>query len=113
MSDEFMQEVDSAIEENDPEELLGVIIDVSLAAEDAMWAQVCFARLAQHENVDVRGNAMIGFAHLAKRFGELDQEIVEPILEAGLKDEKEYVREQAEAALSELRGELGWRVVGA
>ena len=109
MSDEFMQEVDAAIEEDDPEELLGVIIDVSLAAEDAMWAQICFARLAQHPNVDVRGNAMIGFAHLAKRLGDLDQEIVAPILEAGLHDEMEYVREQAEAALSELREELGWR----
>jgi hypothetical protein len=108
MSDEFMLGVDAAIEEDDPDELLGIIIDVSLAAEDAMWAQVCFARLAQHENVDVRGNAMIGFAHLAKRFGDLDREIVAPILEAGLLDDKEYVREQAEAALSELREELGW-----
>jgi hypothetical protein len=108
MSDEFRKAIEVAIGDDDPEELLGVIIDVALAAEDVDWAQDCFLRLADHADTTVRGNAMVGFAHLAERFGELDAARVRPILEAGLRDREQYVREQAEAAVEALEQTLGW-----
>ena len=62
----------------------------------------------EHPDTDVRGNAVIGFAHLADRFGELSQTDVEPVLRAALADPKPHVREQAAAALGELSERLGW-----
>ena len=100
--DEFKIEIEAAIAEDDPEELLGVIIDLALAAEDADWAENCCIRLAVHDDTDVRGNAIIGFAHLAERFGGLNREKVLPVIEAARHDPKEYVRDQAEAALEVL-----------
>ncbi len=99
---EFKAEIEAAIAGDDPEELLGVIIDLALGADDADWAEDCCLRLAQHPNTDVRGNAVIGFAHLAERFGGLNREKVLPVLEAARSDPKEYVRDQAEAALEAL-----------
>jgi hypothetical protein len=105
MASEFREQVEAALENEEPEELLGVIIDIALSAEDAAWAEDCLFRLATHPDTDVRGNALMGFAHLAERFGGVDRERLEAVLEAGLRDEKHYVREQAEACLEE----LGWR----
>jgi hypothetical protein len=104
MSDEFRAEAEAALEGEEPAELLGLIIDLALVAEDAAWAEHCLLRLAAHPHTDVRGNALMGFAHLAARPGGLDRERVQPVLQAALRDEKAYVREQAEACLEE----LGW-----
>jgi hypothetical protein len=108
MSDEFKREIEAVIDEDDVEELLGAVIDIAMAAEDAEWAQQSLLRLADHADTTVRGNAIIGFAHLAERFGALDRERVEPILQAALRDPKEHVREQAEAALDALALTLRW-----
>ena len=89
--------------------ICGPIIDLALAAEDSSWAQDCLAELALHEDTDVRGNAMSGFAQLGARTGELDREQVQAILVDALRDRKAYVREQAAAALLE----LGWGEGGA
>ena len=106
MSSEFREQIEAALEHEEPEELLGVIIDIALAADDAAWAEDCLYRLVVHPDTDVRGNALMGFAHLAARFGGVDRERLTPVLLAGLRDEKPYVREQAEACLEE----LGWQV---
>ena len=106
MSAEFRAQVESALEEEEPEDLLGLIIEIALAADDVGWAADCLERLAAHAHTDVRGNALMGFAHLSTRLGGLDRGRVEPILAAALHDEKAYVRGQAEACLEE----LGWRV---
>ena len=50
---------------------------------------------------------MIGFAHLADRLGDLNEEAAGPVLRAGLKDPKPHVRQQASAALDELSERLG------
>ena len=106
--DEFKREIEAVIEADDPEELLGVIIELAMAAQDGSWAEACCVKLAQHPDTAVRGNAIIGFAHLAERFGELDRERIEPIIKAALEDPKEYVRDQAEVAEHELRSLLEW-----
>ena len=104
MPDDFRTQVEAALASEEPEELLGVIIDLAMGAEDVAWAQQCLLNLAAHPDTDVRGNALMGFAHLADRFGEIDRARVEPVLRAALGDEKEHVRQQADVCLDE----LGW-----
>ncbi|MCS5635334.1 MAG: hypothetical protein NZ990_02380 [Myxococcota bacterium] len=105
MTAEDRAEIEAALENEEAEELLGVIIDIALAAEDLAWAESCLLRLVGHPDTDVRGNALMAFAQLAARLGEVDRARVAPALAAGLGDEAAHVREQAEACLEE----LGWR----
>ena len=107
-AESFRKEIETVIEEDELDEVLSATIDIALASPDADWATDCLIRLARHADTDVRGNVMIGFAHLAGRFGELSEEKVAPVLQAGLRDPKSHVREQAEAALDELGERLGW-----
>jgi hypothetical protein len=107
-AESFRKEIETVIEEDELEEVLSATIDIALASPDADWATDCLIRLAGHTDTDVRGNAMTGFAHLAGRFGELSKEKVIPVLQAGLRDPKSHVREQAVAARDELAARLGW-----
>jgi len=100
--DAFKRDVEAAIEAGDPEELLGVVIDVALAADDVGWATDRLCALARHPSTDVRGNALMAFTHLADRLDAAGLARVVPILRAALDDPERYVREQAEAALDEL-----------
>jgi len=108
MSDEFKREIEAVIAEGDEEELLGIVIELAMAGEDVEWTQDRLLELAIHPSTDVRGNALVGFAHLADRFGALDEARVRPAIEAGLRDAKQHVSEQAEAAREALRTSLGW-----
>ena len=78
-SESFRKEIESVIEADDLDEVLGATIDIAMAATDLDWATDCLIRLATHPNTDVRGNAMIGFAHLV--FDVLSDGVVEPRFE--------------------------------
>ena len=104
MTDEERAGIEAALDQDEAEELLGVIIDIALAADDRAWAEACLLRLAEHPHIDVRGNALMAFAQVSSRLGEVDRARVAPVLAAGLEDDAAHVREQAEASLDE----LGW-----
>jgi hypothetical protein len=107
---EARRDLERVIDEDDPEELLALLIELALSGEDRAFAEQCCVRLAGHRHVDVRGNAVLGLGHLARRFGALDRERVVPVVEAALRDAKSHVREQAEAAADDLEEHLGWRI---
>jgi len=65
-------------------------------------------RLATHPDATVRGNAILGFGHLARRFRRLDRQTVEPLVTAALSDQSEFVRGQAEAASDDIGFFLKW-----
>jgi hypothetical protein len=106
--DDFKRAIEAAIDEGDPEELVGVVIDVAMASDDLAWATDRCLQLAHDSDATVRGNALTALTHLAERFGELDEAKVRPAMHAALADAKEHVREQAEAALETLVETLGW-----
>jgi hypothetical protein len=104
----FVDRVEDALQHDDPTELQELILEVALEAADRVWAEVCCARLAKHRSPTVRGNAMQGFGHLARRFGRLDRQRVQRLVEIGRYDRHEYVREQAESAAEDLVTFLAW-----
>ena len=53
---------------------------------------------------------MLGLAHLARRFGELAEDRVRPLVEAGLADTDAEVRGQADDAADDIEVFLKWRV---
>ncbi len=64
-------EVKTAIQKDDWRELSKVVIGVSMYASDLHYAEGLCVRMAAHENFNVRGNAVLGFGHLARRFKQL------------------------------------------
>jgi hypothetical protein len=106
--DRFRKKFEAALERDAPIELQHLILDVALECEDREWAEYCCAQLAKHRNANVRGNALLGFGHLARRFGRLDRNRVKRLIEIGLHAHNEYVRERAESAADDLETFLSW-----
>jgi hypothetical protein len=101
-------EAEAAIMRNDPAELRVVPVAVSLHAADRAWAEDICIRLAAHADANVRGNAILGFAHLARRFRALERSKVEPLIVQALRDPVDYVRMQAINTADDLAHFLGW-----
>jgi hypothetical protein len=101
-------EVEEALDRDDPIELMDVVIALATDGPDRDFAETCCVRLARHRNATVRGNALLGFAHLARRFGRLDGNRVKRLVDIGLHDTNEYVRENAQAAAEDLSTFLSW-----
>src|SRR5690348_15162058 len=94
------EDVDAAIARGEPEELLRVVLAVALHSEDGSWASAVCLQLARHEHFNVRGNAILGLGHLARRFGRLDP-VARAAIEDGVRDVNDYVRAQAESAAAD------------
>ena len=99
---------DAALERDDTFELQDLVLEVALESEDSDWAECTCADLARHHNANVRGNALLGFGHLARRFGRLRRTRVKRLIENGLFTENEYVRRQAESAAEDIETFLRW-----
>ena len=61
--------IEKALERDDPVELEQLVIEVALESDDRIWAECTCAQLARHRSAGVRGGALLGFGHLARRFG--------------------------------------------
>jgi len=107
-----IDEMKAAIDRNDPNELPTAVIGVALYHDDPVFAQDVCVELATHEHDLVRGNAVLGFGHIARRCGSLDEGAVRPIIESALNDRSDYVRGQAWAAAEDVCHFLGWNVSG-
>ena len=106
------QDMEAAIERNQPDELLHVPVCVSMDPPDCAWAQDICLRLSGHPHFNVRGNAILGFGHLARTCRALDELKVKPLIEAALHDRDEFVRGQAYSSASDVVQYLGWTVTG-
>jgi hypothetical protein len=105
-------DVDAAIKRNDPEELQFVPVTVALSCPDQPFAQDICLKLSRHAYSKVRGNAVMSLGHLARRFRNLDERTVKPVIESALTDEDEYVRTLAKSAADEIHQFLGWSIAG-
>lgn len=95
-----------AIDRNDVAILPSMIIATALYEEDFEFARMACVRLSEHEDESIRGNAVLGFGHLARLFAELgDQEIA--IVKRSLNDPSDYVRQKAHSAADDLKQFLG------
>jgi hypothetical protein len=107
-----VDDVEAAIQRDNPEELLNVPLVVSLSSPDFAWAQGICIQLARHPHANVRGNAIEGFGHLARRFRQLDQGNVKPLIEKALLDTNSYIKGKAVDAADDVTHFLEWEVVG-
>jgi hypothetical protein len=110
---EYSQEEALACANGDmPCDLHVVVVGVAFYEVDADFAEEFCLRLVSHDSDNVRGNAILGFGHIARRFGKLESEQIRSLVERALKDESDYVRGQAWAAASDITHFLGWSIDG-
>jgi hypothetical protein len=100
--------VNEALLEDDPDRLSEIVVAVAMFERDWLYIQDLCVRLSSHPHPNVRGNAILGFGHAARRFRCLDQQIVQPIIQSGLEDENTFVRGQANAAKDDTEFFLKW-----
>ncbi len=105
-----VDDMEAAIRRDRPAELLHVPVWVALDPPDCGWAMGVCLRLSRHPHSNVRGNAILGFGHLARTCGVLDRTAIQPIIEAAIQDSDAYVRGQANAAADDLEHFLGWHL---
>ena len=106
------QEVEAVIARNLPDELLYVPIVITLDPPDCAWSEQICLTLATHKHFNVRGNAILGFGHLARTCGRLNLDAVLPVISEALNDDHEYVRGHAHDAADDLMHYLGAQVPG-
>jgi len=104
------EDVEVVLRRGDPAELLYVPIVVSMDPPDFEWAQGICIRLAAHSDHTVRGNAILGFGHLARTCRRLDESVVRPLIESALHDTHRYVRGQAFSAADDVKHYLKWSI---
>ena len=89
-----------ALAQADPE-LYRIVIALALHDPDPDWAEQYCLTLALNADPTVRGNAILGFGHLARRFKRVPASAV-PLVAAALRDVDEHVRGQAESAADDI-----------
>lgn len=100
-------EIESAIARDDSEQLVYAVLSAVLYDEDALWAENVCARLANHPNANVRGNAIEGLGQIARIHRKLDP-CVKPLIERALCDEDSWVRGKAHDAADDVTHFLKW-----
>ena len=79
------------------------LISLSSSDPDLRWTADFLLRLTQHSNPNVRGNAVLGLGHLARRFRTLpNRDAAAAAVKAGLADPDAFVRGQADSAADDL-----------
>jgi hypothetical protein len=106
----FRARIEDAIARDEPAELADLVTEVGLEGQPWEWAQSCLVQLARHRSATVRGAAIAGFGHLARRFGRLDPGRVRRLVEIALFDPSAAVRAMASDTADDLRTFLGWKL---
>ena len=106
------EEIQSILDRDDSDELLNMVVSIGLYEDDYDLAYNIVHRLSSHSHYNVKGNAILCFGHLARRFGKLPEEQVKPIIETALNDKEEYIYGQACTAADDVQLFLGWKISG-
>lgn len=101
--------VEQALRDDDPDALLRAVVAVAMHDADWRYAQNLCIRLSSHPHFNVRGNAVLGFGHIARVHRQLDQVVVQPIIKAALRDANDYVRNHGVDAADDTAHFLGWQ----
>lgn len=104
--------VAQALLEDNVTALIRLVIAVSMYDPDWRFAQDLCVKLSSHPHANVRGNAVLGFGHIARVHRHLDQTIVQPIIRCALQDEDDYVRGHADSAVDDTAIFLKWDYSG-
>ena len=100
-------DVEAVIARGDVDEVVYAPIVASMDPPDADWAFSVCHRLITHADQQVRENALLGFAHLARITRCSNESIVRPLVESALLDPE--LAGRANDVANDLEVFLGWK----
>ncbi len=106
------EEVEKAILNDSVDDLIKMVISVSMSPDYDGWAESICLKLSSHHDFNVRENSILGFGHIARVTGVLKEKNIKHIIENAMCEENEYVRGQAHAAADDVSHFLGWEIKG-
>lgn len=101
------------VKQNDLEALLLLPMKLGFNHTDWRFIQNICVVLSEHENEAIRGNSFYGLGYAAMTHRKLEKNIVKPVLLRGLKDQSQYVRQNAQVALDDVNQYMKWKIGGA
>jgi hypothetical protein len=97
------QQVEQALLSTDAEAAGIAVLSASLYSDDPAWIEALCVRASSHPDANVKGNAVLGFGHVARRFRHfIEAQTALKIIDAALKDSRYDVRGQAESAADDI-----------
>lgn len=102
------EKIEEAISRGDAEHLSRWVVAVSMYDADASYAEALCLRLSDHPDECVRGNAILGFGHIARVHRRLDEARVKPLIVAAFLDSSWHVTGHAFSAREDTPFFLGW-----
>ena len=103
-------QIDKFLENKDYENLAKELVGMAFYESDYDLALTTMIKFSNHENENVRGNAVLGFAHIARNHDKLPK-VAFQIVEKALSDESSYVRGHADSAVSDIE-RVDWCFMG-
>jgi hypothetical protein len=103
------QEIEKLIKSESIVELLNLSLAVGENFPDWKCAQDTCLLLAEHKNENVRANACLGLAYIARTKGQLEKHLVKPILLRELRSQVEF-RWRIEDAITDINHYLKWHL---
>ncbi|MEF2246496.1 hypothetical protein [Paenibacillus sp. IITD108] len=97
---------DSTIQElklGDDKRIINALLGLAFNEQDWKWVQDICLQFSNNSNYKVRGIAILCFGHLARIHGQLETELVLPIVKKALNDSNEFVRGHANSALDDIQ----------
>ncbi len=102
-------DIEEALADNNANKLLLIVLSVALYSDDLKYAEKFCVQSSNHEHFNVRGNAILGFGHIARIYRKLNENVIKPIIENALTDANEFVRSQANNAKDDIEYFLKWK----
>lgn len=106
---EKRESVAEALRRDDVAFLRRAVVFISMYSEDYDYAVDLCLKLSSHSDPQVAGNAILGFGHIARVHRRLDQEKIQPIIDAGLSSPYFEVSGHAWSAADDTSHFLHWR----
>jgi hypothetical protein len=97
---------ESALEElksSEVKKITNALLRLTFHESDGKWVQDICIQYSNHSHYNVRGIAILCFGHLARIHGELETEIVLPIVNKALHDSNGFVSGHANSALDDIQ----------
>ncbi len=101
------EDIPEILERNEPKEVLPVPIIVTMNDDDQDFCEEICLRLQSHLDPQVRGNSILGFGHIARRFGTFNDQRILELVNQALLDESDIVRRQASTAAMDISSFIG------
>ncbi|WP_226661178.1 hypothetical protein [Microbulbifer aggregans] len=103
-------EIWEAIRSNDVESLTLIPLKLAFCHDNWRFVQDIGVQLSDHDNENVRGNAVRSFAYTAMNHGRVEKRVVKPVLLRALKDNSDWVKACAQETIDDVNRFMGWRI---